>query len=275
MLSRFLISLLIGASIATASTTGTAVVHTQPNHVPTRAPTAQNIPAGSHFSRNWSGYVARGDTYTGVGATWTVPTVTATQQDAADATWVGIGGSVSDDLIQTGTQAIVQNGRVEYQAWVETLPDYLQELPIAVHAGDVVTVSLQEVSTNQWLLTFINKTTDTTYRHTYEYASAHSSAEWVQEMPMYGTGDLIPLDEFGSVSFSDAFATVDNKNQTPEQLNARPVTLLSDDGQILATPSSLSVDTFSVARTSTPVSDVATTPSRHTIVIIQLVPSDQ
>src|SRR2546427_4217339 len=52
-------------------------------------------------SSNWSGYAASGGTFTSVTATWTVPTVSATSP-GADATWVGIGGLESQDLIQAG-----------------------------------------------------------------------------------------------------------------------------------------------------------------------------
>src|SRR6185503_10225868 len=62
-------------------------------------------------STNWSGYAATGGTYTSVTGTWTVPTVSATTA-GADATWVGIGGINSTDLIQAGTEATVSGGEV-------------------------------------------------------------------------------------------------------------------------------------------------------------------
>src|SRR5207245_6035126 len=58
-------------------------------------------------SRNWSGYVASGGTFTAVSATWTVPTVSASTSGTsarADATWVGIGGATSTDLVPAGTE---------------------------------------------------------------------------------------------------------------------------------------------------------------------------
>src|SRR5437867_7169793 len=56
-------------------------------------------------SSNWSGYAASGGTFTSVTATWTVPTVSA-NSTGADATWVGIGGLSSRDLLQAGTQGL-------------------------------------------------------------------------------------------------------------------------------------------------------------------------
>src|SRR5205807_743579 len=72
--------------------------------------TQPGTPASSASrSSNWSGYVANGGSFTAVTATWVVPQVSATST-GADATWVGIGGLNSRDLIQAGTQASVGGG---------------------------------------------------------------------------------------------------------------------------------------------------------------------
>src|SRR5207244_9005358 len=78
--------------------------------------TQPGTPASSASrSSNWSGYVANGGSFTAVTATWVVPQVSATST-GADATWVGIGGLNSRDLIQAGTQASVGGGSVTYEA---------------------------------------------------------------------------------------------------------------------------------------------------------------
>ncbi|HEY6019963.1 MAG TPA: G1 family glutamic endopeptidase [Candidatus Paceibacterota bacterium] len=79
-------------------------------------------------SYNWSGYVADQGDYSAVSATWVVPQAQyptgSTADIAADATWVGVGGVDSRDLIQAGTQALVDSsGATQYQAWYELLPD--------------------------------------------------------------------------------------------------------------------------------------------------------
>src|SRR5580704_493414 len=101
-----------------------------------------NMPVGSNTSSNWAGYVANSSDYRGVGATWSVPTATnvAPSGISADATWVGIGGLTSNDLIQAGTQIVTDNGSVEYEAWYETLPNAQEMVPFTVHAGDSVSV---------------------------------------------------------------------------------------------------------------------------------------
>src|SRR2546425_2673655 len=72
-------------------------------------------------SSNWSGYAASGGTFTSVTATWTVPTVAATST-GADATWVGIGGLESQDLIQAGPQAMGDGTGGASTAWDEMVP---------------------------------------------------------------------------------------------------------------------------------------------------------
>jgi hypothetical protein len=174
--------------------------------------------AGAGASANWAGYVAadpRG-TYTAVLGSWVVPTVGAstTSGMAANATWVGIGGVASHDLIQAGTQAIVEDGQVSYQAWYELLPEFQTRIPLAVHGGDSVHVSLEEVSPDNWQLIFLNTTTGQKYVRTLAYESSRSSAEWVEEMPLGVMGQrlgYLPLTNFGTTEFREANATVNGE----------------------------------------------------------------
>jgi hypothetical protein len=223
--------------------------------VPQNSP--QVVPVGSGTSANWAGYVAQGSTYTAVSASWTVPTVSAANvSTAADATWVGIGGVSSQDLIQAGTQAVVQNGNVQYQAWYELLPNYQTQISLAVHAGDVVSVSLAETSENNWSLTFLNNTTGQTYQKNITYASSNTSAEWIEEMPVGGTSrslNYLPLDNFGAANFTNASVVANGTSENISAAGAQSLTMVSS-GQALATPSSITSGTsFSVTRTNTPV----------------------
>jgi hypothetical protein len=208
------------------------------------------VPANSTgHSLNWAGYVAQGHTYTGVSATWVVPTVVNSGDLAADATWVGIGGVVSHDLIQAGTQAIeTPDGDIQYQAWIETLPDYSTPAPIAVHPGDTVAVSLVQQSTGTWLITITNSTTGKTYSTTRNYSSTLSSAEWIEEMP---SGDVfLPLSQFGRVMFSNVQTIQDGASVSASAAQAEPLSMVNMLGEELATPSVLGAGgaSFSVAR---------------------------
>src|SRR5258708_4657013 len=97
-------------------------------------------------SYNWAGYIMSNDSYNEIKATWTIPSANSTGNVSSNAEWIGIGGQKTYDLIQAGTMEIFINGRVNYQAWVETLPDNSQPLPLPLKAGDSVSVSLTETS---------------------------------------------------------------------------------------------------------------------------------
>jgi hypothetical protein len=200
-------------------------------------------------SSNWSGYAADGGTYTSVTATWTVPTVSATSS-GADATWVGIGGLSSRDLIQAGTQAMVDGSGVTYTAWTEMLPQSSRDVPLSVSAGDSVTVTITQQSGNDWLIAMKNNTTGGTYNVTVQYASSNSSAEWVQEAPSVGRG-LVSLDQFGTVQFSGASAVRNGKTMSLSALNAKAITMINGQGQAIAQTSTIGNDgsSFTVART--------------------------
>ncbi len=224
---------------------------------------APEAPISNNLSANWAGYVAdkTNTNYTAVGASWVVPTVASDSSSgsapaSADATWVGIGGVSSSDLIQAGTQAIAQNGQVSYQAWVETLPDVLEPIPLGVSAGDSVTVSLAERKPGQWGLSFHNNTTGQNYQTTLTYNSSHTSAEWIEEMPIGGTGNMLgylPLDNFGSVTFENAYTTADGTTENIASAGAQKLSMAANGQTILADASALNSGSgFTVLRTAAP-----------------------
>jgi hypothetical protein len=215
------------------------------------APSLPGTPASvTSSSSNWSGYAASGGNFTSVTASWTVPSVSATSS-GADATWVGIGGLTTNDLLQAGTQAMVDgSGTVEYSSWIEMLPQSSRNVPLSVSAGDSVTVSITQQSGNDWLISMKNNTTNGTYSVTIQYDSSNSSAEWVQEAPSIGRG-LVSLDQFGTVQFSGASAVRDGKSMSASALGAKAITMINGQGQAIAQPSTISSDgsSFTVART--------------------------
>ncbi len=216
-----------------------------------RVPPAAISPAG--VSRNWAGYVATGGTFTSVAANWVVPQPSADSSAGVDAAWVGIGGVRGQDLIQAGTQETVAGaGLIRRQSWVEILPQAAENVPLAVHGGDSVTVSLNQSQAGTWLIAFRNNTTGASYQTTRLYQSSFSSAEWVEEMPS-GERSLLPLDSFGTITFSGGAAVKDGKTVNLAQADAQPVSMINGSRQPLASPSALTADGagFSVTRTAT------------------------
>ncbi len=245
--------------------------NTQPNATPAGvtgvAPGAPQGPTSGvvrSTSRNWSGYVATGGTYTSVTGTWVVAKPDP-KTPGIDATWVGIGGANTTDLVQAGTEATVNpDGTVTYDAWTETLPQSTRTVALSVTAGDTVTVSLTEQSAGSWVIDMRNVTTGRAYTTTLRYSSSKTSAEWIQEAPSIGRG-IAPLDSFGSVTFAAASTVVDGKKQTLAGAGARAVTMTNAAGQPLAVPTAIGRDgaSFSVDRTSTPNTGVGGAPGRR------------
>lgn len=245
--------------------------NTQPGNTGVTAPTQPQTPSNTSVrgtSRNWSGYVATGGTsYTSVSATWVVAKPDANVQ-GIDATWVGIGGANTTDLIQAGTEATVNgDGTVTYDAWTETLPQSTRTISLAVSGGDTVSVAITEQSSGLWVIDMKNVTTGKTFTTTIRYGSSKSSAEWIEEAPSVGRG-IAPLDSFGTVKFTAAGTVVDGKKQTLSGANAKAVTMADGANQPLAIPSGIGGDgsSFSVSRTGVPSTNTGTggrTPGRR------------
>jgi hypothetical protein len=232
------------------ATTGVSVQPT-PQTAPVPA-----VPVSQNTSHNWSGYAATSGTYTSVTGTWIVPPAGLNSAAGVGATWVGIGGVTSHDLIQAGTQDVAAGGgQAQFQTWIEMLPQASQQVPVAVVPGDSVTVSIDEqgAGTGIWQISINNNTSGQTYQTTVNYTSSESSAEWIQEAPA-GSSGVLPLDFFNSVSFSAASATQDGQTIDLSQAGAQPITMLNANAQPLAVPSAIASDgsSFSVARTSAP-----------------------
>jgi Peptidase A4 family len=225
-----------------------------PTPVAPVAPVAPVSPGAQGTSHNWSGYAATRGSYTGVTGTWTVPQLAPSGAPGVGATWVGIGGVTSRDLIQAGTQDVAAgNGQSQFQAWIEMLPAPSQQIPLAVAPGDSITVSInqQGAGSGVWQIVFKNNTSGQTYQTTVHYASSLSSAEWIEEAPS-GPNGVAPLDNFGSVAFSSATAIQNGQSVDLAQAGAQPITMVNTTGQPLAVPSGLANNGsgFSVSRTS-------------------------
>jgi hypothetical protein len=169
-----------------------------------------------------------------------VPQFAPDSPAGADATWVGIGGVNTRDLIQAGTQQTVSgSGSTQYQAWVETLPQASHPVPLTISPGDSVSVSVSQSpqAQDQWQVAFTNNTTGQTYQVTEHYTSSLSS-----EAPSAARGRQLPLDHFGSVSFSQGSAVKNGQTVSIAASGAQPITMVASGNRQLARPSTLSPD---------------------------------
>lgn len=219
-------------------------------------------PHGFGEALNWSGYVAGGGGYTSVSGTWIVPTVEPSTELVADATWVGIGGITTRDLIQAGTEAISnEDGSIEYLAWFEKLPQAARIVPLAIHPGDSISVNVRERERDVWEISYTNNTTGESYSFTTRYVSSYSSAEWVEELPA-ARGARVGLSDFNELRFLSGFAVRDGEPYSIAQAGAVPLRMVNAEGDTLAFPSELSESGgFTVTRTDAVASPLVIGPS--------------
>lgn len=240
-------------SPATSAQATPGAVTTPAPQTPAPAPSVAN-----NTSHNWAGYVATSGAYTGVSGTWTVPVPGISGTPGVGATWVGIGGVSTHDLIQAGTQDVAAgNGQAQFQTWIEMLPQASKQVPVAVVPGDSVTVSIDEqgAGSGNWQISITNNTTGQNYQTSVHYASSESSAEWIMEAPAASNG-ILPLDDFNSVDFTAATAIQSGQTVDLSQTGAQAITMLNGSDQALAVPSTVGSDgaSFNVARTNAPAS---------------------
>jgi Peptidase A4 family len=170
--------------------------------------------AGSATSSNWSGYAVTGTGFSTVTGSWVQPAATcsAAAEATASAFWVGLGGDSesSSTLEQIGTEADCSGGTVSYSAWYELVPAAAVEIPLHVSAGDSISASVH-VGGTRVTVVLRDLTAKTAFSKTLTMASPDtSSAEWIAEAPSVltpGGTRLLPLTDFGTVTFTNATAT--------------------------------------------------------------------
>ena len=187
------------AALATGSAATAARLHARPTRsglgVLIPAHKGQKLPlhGGTTSSLNWSGYaVTPGSGVTGVTSAFKVPSAGLDPPGFA-ATWAGIGGYNTSDLIQAGVEEDSLPGNPllgnQYQAWYELLP--ASETPISnctgdanctVTPGDRVTVDIHNVSGNTWSIS-LTDAGKWSWSKNVTYSSSESSAEWILEAP--------------------------------------------------------------------------------------------
>jgi Peptidase A4 family len=186
--------------------------------------TAAKVHAQRESSSNWSGYVVsskRGQSFSSVSGSWVQPSVNASTStsQSSSAFWVGLGGSSdqSQALEQVGTEADVTGGQTTYHAWYELVPAAQQPLDVAIHPGDHISAKVT-VDGSSVTVSLSDDTTGQSQTKTLPMSNPDtSSAEWIAEAPAAETAGgftILPLADFGKVTFTDATATSDGHTGT-------------------------------------------------------------
>jgi hypothetical protein len=216
--------------------------------------TAVNSSSGAGTSYNWSGYVASGGSFTSVGSSWNISPAISPSANTAEATWIGIGGVTSSDLIQVGTQTIINSSeQIVYQAFYEILPSDSVIIPVTINPGDSVTATVSQQSAGQWNIYFIDNNNGQSYQASLQYSSSLSSAEWIEEMPTdASTNSFIPINNFGTRQFYNASTTKNGFSENLLNAGAQELTMINISGQALVSTSAIGSDgaSFTATRTS-------------------------
>jgi hypothetical protein len=206
-------------------------------------------------SGNWSGYAVPldtsgvKDTFSSVQGSWVVPTVTGTEGSAAyAATWVGLDGYDDGTVEQTGTlQEWTGSKQVNY-AWFEMYPNPMYEIEATVEVGDAInatvsyggktSVSVGRGRTEEELV-FNVTIADVTQKWTESVPTSYTtipsaelaSAEWIMEAP--SSGEILPLANFTTATFSDCYAASSGSGGTFKAINYwpfDPLTMIDPEG---------------------------------------------
>jgi Peptidase A4 family/Bacterial Ig-like domain (group 3) len=209
-------------------------------------------------STNWSGLIDSGPQFTGINATWIVPTVQASETTKASSTWIGLDGASSDDptIIQTGTAQITSTrGSTSYFAWYELYPNASVEIG-EVSPGDEMKDSIIEDSVGTWTISVADLTSGERASGEVSYDGPGASAEWVEEDPEVD-GRQPPLANFGTAQFSNLGVT----GTTSLPVVSTPVDMTDNDGNIIAYPGTVVNDSFTITYGSPSLEPTTTTVS--------------
>jgi hypothetical protein len=194
-------------------------------------------------STNWSGYAVTGSRFTSVSASWTQPTAKCSGT-AYSSFWVGLDGDTSNTVEQTGTDADCSGSTPQYYAWYEMYPKFPVNLRGTVRPGDHLSASVTTDGSGRFTLTITDSTQGWTNTTNARLKSAKlASAEVIAEAPS-SSGGVLPLANFGTVSFSGAKANGSLLTSSTPHLD--PITMQSGS-TVKAQPSSISNGAFSVA----------------------------
>jgi len=221
-----------GVAAAVASPAGQAGVN---KLISVRGDTADSL--------NWAGYaVTPGSGITAVTGTFTVPSVSVLPPGFS-ASWAGIGGYTTSDLIQAG---VSENSSIggellggQYNAWYEILP--ASETPISgctgdssctVSAGDKVSVDISNSGGDNWNIS-LTDAGKWSWSTSVTYASSESSAEWIQEAPSLEGVQTIPAGvgtvAFGPTSsFTESGTTETIADGNPTLIDESPLTEVNE-----------------------------------------------
>jgi len=213
-------------------------------------------------SLNWAGYAVASSvagSVTDVKGSFVIPTVSCNANNAFASFWVGIDGFNSNTVEQTGVTANPCNSSfapVGYSAWFEFFPAAPVYASASLAPGESVSAEVKFAPSTGLFTTSITvksgSTTIVTLTQSQTVSGAQAnSAEWIAEAPSVG-GRILPLANFGSISFTSASATIGGTTGSISasfpSSTANELVMVTRGGTVKAQPSALmsSGSSFSV-----------------------------
>lgn len=244
MMMRWLVVLVLAFALMASAIPGIPADSLSFDPQPIAGP---RIRAGNSNSLNWSGYAVEtsltspaSNVASDAKGQWVVPGVTCGRQNTYSAAWVGIDGYSSSTVEQIGTEHDCYKGQPRYYTWFEMYPKrgfLISSVPIS--ANNTITAEVKYIggsSGNDFLLSIGNVTTGKSFSTVQSLAAKRQSAEWIVEAPGVSTA----LANFGTLSFSNAQATLGANTGTINAFPNDKITMVDRQGRIRAQPSDLS-----------------------------------
>src|SRR5262245_4854442 len=226
-----------------------AIPSTAVHHGAARAP---RIRDKNGTSTNWSGYAIPAGTTTDVKGTWVVPNTSYSGTSTTySSSWVGIDGYDTNTVEQLGTEddwTGGASGSQRHYAWFEMYPHWaflINNFPVV--PGDTISAEVKVTGRGKYLLSITNVTRSKTFSTTQRMMSAaNGSAEWVVEAPW--SGGVLPLANFGTVTFSACSATIDgvHRSLNDAALTPDPITMVNGSTNKAVPSYPLTTDGFTV-----------------------------
>lgn len=180
-----------------------AVVH------PAMHPMHKPLPSGTTTSLNWGGYDATGQAFDSVAASWVQPAVKCNRASTYSSFWAGLDGDTSNSVEQTGTEADCSRRQPVYFGWYEMYPAAPVAFADPLQPGDAMSASVSGDASGNFTLTLTDHNQGWTETENLQSSSAtRSSAEVMTEAPSSG-GTVLPLANFGTVTFTGVSAATD------------------------------------------------------------------
>ena len=157
-------------------------------------------------SSRWAGYTESGTAFSMVSGTFDVPDLVASPGATSTSEWVGIDGATNGALIQAGVEQSFDpaTGGVSMYPWWEILPAPETRIPMRVHPGDRIEVTISAAGGDLWTIAMTDHSTGQRFSTRQVYTGPDTSAEWIVEAPTRARSGIIePLGAFApDVAFS-------------------------------------------------------------------------